>query len=115
MIDSMDDELNALWLEVETLTGIKYLRRTTLPNVSDQFCDNMIEQFESSPEQYEKHNQGEMSFTQIHLVSNELWRTKVFYLIDVFKLSIKKYREDCNIKYDTNIWPQKYGFEGMRL
>jgi len=83
--------------------------------VSDQFCDNMIEQFESSPEQYEKHNQGEMSFTQIHLVSNELWRTKVFYIIDVFKLSIKKYREDCNIKYDTNIWPQKYGFEGMRL
>ena len=39
MIDSMDDELNALWLEVETLTGIKYLRRTTPPNVSDQFCD----------------------------------------------------------------------------
>ena len=39
MIDSMDDELNALWLEVETLTGIKYLRGTTLPNVSDQFCD----------------------------------------------------------------------------
>ena len=37
MIDSMDDELNALWLEVETLTGIKYLRRTTPPNVSDQF------------------------------------------------------------------------------
>ena len=39
MIDSMDDELNALWLEVETLTGIKYLRRTIPPNVSDQFCD----------------------------------------------------------------------------
>ena len=39
MIDSMDDELNALWLEVETLTGIKYLRRTIPPHVSDQFCD----------------------------------------------------------------------------
>ena len=39
MIDSMDDELNALWLEVETLTGIKYLRRTIPPNVSDQFSD----------------------------------------------------------------------------
>ena len=32
MIDSMDDEVNALWLEVETLTGIKYLRRTTPPH-----------------------------------------------------------------------------------
>ena len=39
MIDSMDDEVNALWLEVETLTGIKYLRRTIPPNVSDQFSD----------------------------------------------------------------------------
>ncbi len=39
MIDSMDDELNALWLEVETLTGIKYLRRSIPPNVSDQFSD----------------------------------------------------------------------------
>ena len=39
MIDSMDEDLNALWLEVETLTGIKYLRRTTLPNVSDHFSD----------------------------------------------------------------------------
>ena len=39
MIDSMDDELNALWLEVETLTGIKYLRRTIPPNDSDQFSD----------------------------------------------------------------------------
>ena len=39
MIDSMDDELNALWLEVETLTGIKFLKKTIPPNVSDQFCD----------------------------------------------------------------------------
>ena len=39
MIDSMDDELNALWLEIETLTGIKYLRRTIPPKVSDQFSD----------------------------------------------------------------------------
>ena len=39
MIDSMDEELNALWLEVETLTGIRYLRRTPPPNASDQFSE----------------------------------------------------------------------------
>ena len=39
MIDSMDDEVNALLLEVETLTSIKYLRRTIPPNVSNQFSD----------------------------------------------------------------------------
>ena len=39
MTDSMEEELNALWLEVETLTSIKYLRRTIPPNVSDHFSD----------------------------------------------------------------------------
>ena len=39
MIDSMDEELNALWLEVETLTGIKFLKKTIPPNVSDHFND----------------------------------------------------------------------------
>ena len=39
MIDSMEDELNALWLEVETLTGIKYFKRKIHPNVSNQFSD----------------------------------------------------------------------------
>ena len=39
MIDSMDDELNALWLEVETLIGIKFLKKTIPPNVSDHFSD----------------------------------------------------------------------------
>jgi len=83
--------------------------------VSDEFCDNMIHQFESLPEQYEKHSQGEMSFTQIHLLAHEEWKTEVAYLVDVFKESIKKYREECNIGYKSNIWPQKYGFEGIRL
>ena len=43
MTDSMEEELNALWLEVETLTSIKYLKRKTPPNVSDQFSDESNE------------------------------------------------------------------------
>jgi len=39
MIDSMEEELNALWLEVEILTGTKYLKRKIPPDVSDQFSD----------------------------------------------------------------------------
>jgi hypothetical protein len=27
MIDSMEEELNALWQQVETITGTKYLKR----------------------------------------------------------------------------------------
>ena len=39
MIDSMEEELNALWQEVEILTGLKYLKRKIPPDVSDQFSD----------------------------------------------------------------------------
>ena len=46
MIDSMEEELNALWLEVETLTSIKYLKRKTPPKVSDQFSDKTNEAIE---------------------------------------------------------------------
>ena len=40
MIDSMDKELNSLWLEVETLTSTKYLKRKISPDISDQFSDD---------------------------------------------------------------------------
>jgi len=46
MNDSMEEELNALWLEVETLTSIKYLKRKTPPKVSDQFSDKANEAIE---------------------------------------------------------------------
>ena len=39
MTDSMEEELNSLWLEVEILTGIKYLKRKILLKVSDHFSD----------------------------------------------------------------------------
>ena len=46
MTDSMEEELNALWLEVETLTSIKYLKRKTPPKVSDHFSDKTNEAIE---------------------------------------------------------------------
>ena len=39
MIDSMEEGLNALWMEVENLTGIKYLKRKIPPEVSDHYSD----------------------------------------------------------------------------
>ena len=44
--------------------------------VSSEFCDNMIRQFEFLPHQYEKHSQGEMSFTQIHFLAHDAWKTE---------------------------------------
>ena len=47
MTDSMEEELNSLWLEIEILTGIKYLKRKILPKVSDQFSDEANEVIEN--------------------------------------------------------------------
>ena len=47
MADSMEEELNSLWLEVEILTGIKYLKRKILPKVSDQFSVEANEAIEN--------------------------------------------------------------------
>ena len=36
--------------------------------ISSELCDTLIDRFENNPHQYEKQEQGEMSFTQIHLL-----------------------------------------------
>ena len=78
MTDSMEEELNSLWLEVEILTGIKYLKRKILPKVSDHFSDeaneaigyleNLIQKINNRKDvrllsrmQQELNNGGEMS------------------------------------------------------
>ena len=43
MAVSMDEELNSLWLEVERLTSIRFIKRTILPKVSSQFSDEANE------------------------------------------------------------------------
>ena len=83
MTDSMEEELNALWLEVETLTSIKYLKRKTPPKASDHFSDeaneaigyleNLIQKINNRKDvrllsrmQQELNNGGEMS-SEIYL------------------------------------------------
>ena len=56
MTDSMEEELNALWLEVETLTSIKYLKRKTPPKVSDQFSDKTNEAIENLEDLHQRIN-----------------------------------------------------------
>ena len=43
MADSMEEELNSLWLEVEKLTSIRFIKRKILPKVSNQFSDEANE------------------------------------------------------------------------
>mgnify|MGYP005678760151 CR=1 FL=1 len=58
-------------------------------------CNSLIKKFENNPDQYEKHQQGEMSFTQINLLKHKEWT------------------DDCNII--GNMWPDKYSLEPLRM
>ena len=49
--------------------------------LSPELCDKLIDRFENNPDQYEKQKQGEMSFTQIHL----LWENM---LVSIEKIAI---------------------------
>ena len=41
--------------------------------ISPELCDKLIDKFEKNPDHYEKQKQGEMSFTQIHLLRHPEW------------------------------------------
>lgn len=90
------------------------------PNaVSDLFCDKLISKFEDNPEQYyyqDRKNENldwKMSFTQVHLSDHDIWKDDVKYMMDIFRMYLGEYKEDCNIHKMQ--WPQEYNFETIRM
>ena len=81
--------------------------------LSPEVCKGMIEKFEKHPEQYEKHHKGLMSFSQIKLQHHKVWGEEVKILIKIYLEYIKEYKKVClNGEYQ---WPEKYGFEEIRM
>jgi len=87
--------------------------------VPDIFCDKLIEQFENNPSQWLKQDRKnpdrnfQMLFNQIHVMEHNLWKDDVKYMMDIFQMYLRKYKEDCNIKEKQ--WPEQYGFEQIRM
>ncbi len=81
--------------------------------ISEDFCDHLIQQFESHIGHHEPYKDKTMSFTQIQLFSHKSWDSSSDLLINVFKKHLQQYKEDFNI--NEKMWPQKYGFEGFRI
>ena len=81
--------------------------------ITPELCDSLIERFENSPEQYEKQKQGEMSFTQIHLLKHKEWSDDAGIIAKSLMEQVDSYKKSCNII--GNMWPEKFSLEPLRL
>ena len=80
--------------------------------IEPEYCDEIVEKFESNTDQHENYDQGPMSFTQINLNMNG-WDADVSKLSQIYVKYIKQYKKDCVIT--KQMWPETYAFEQIRL
>ncbi len=85
--------------------------------ISPELCDTLIDRFENSSHQYEKQEQGKMSFTQIHLLHHKEWHEDARILAESLMKQVVKYKKDCDIPDPPalNMFPEKFTLEPMRL
>ena len=81
--------------------------------ISPELCDTLIDRFENSPDQYEKQKQGEMSFTQIHLLKHKEWADDAGTIAQSLMKQVETYKKECNIV--GNMWPEQFSLEPLRL
>ena len=81
--------------------------------LEDNWCDRIVEKYENNPDQYEEHNHGPMSFTQIKMQQHPEWGEELQQLINVFVKQKKVYADDVLI--DPLQWPSKHGWEEFRI
>ena len=81
--------------------------------ITSEVCDRLIKRFEDNPDQYEKHKQGEMSFTQINLLKHQDWAEDTNIIATALMEQVEKYKESCKII--GNMWPEKFTLEPLRM
>ena len=81
--------------------------------LSPELCDSLIERFENNPDQYEKHQQGEMSFTQIHLLKHKEWHDDAQTVVNGLHGCVDQYKTECKVV--GNMWPEKFNLEPLRM
>ena len=81
--------------------------------LSSELCNSLIKKFEDNPDHYEKHQQGEMSFTQINLLKHKEWHKDVHTVANNLTGCVDQYKKDCNVL--PGMWPKKYTLEPLRM
>ena len=84
--------------------------------ISDTFCDELIQKFESNQDQWEKRDMSSakrtVSFNEIHCFNHmETWEEDTKKLADTFIQYIDDYKSD----YNEYCFPKKFGFEPFKM
>ena len=66
--------------------------------IEPEYCEELVNRFESNAKQCETHDQGPMSFSQINLNMNmNEWKPDVQILTNVYLKYLEQYKKDCAI------------------
>ena len=84
--------------------------------ISDTFCDELIQKFESNQDQWEKRDMSSakrtLSFNEIHCFNYmETWEEDTKKLADTFI----QYIDDYKSNYHEYCFPKKFGFEPFKM
>ena len=84
--------------------------------ISDTFCDELIQKFESNQDQWEKRDMSSakrtLSFNEIHCFNHmETWEDDTKKLADTFI----QYIDDYKSNYHEYCFPKKFGFEPFKM
>ena len=75
-------------------------------------CDSIIEKFEKNKDQQEVVKDEGMSFTQIDFAKHDGWGFENKTIFNTLMQCVGQYANDCKIK---NVWPEKQGYESLRI
>ena len=75
------------------------------------YCDTLIEKFESHSEQHEHINDKNLSLTQINIFNYNNWKKDTEKLGRCLILFIDKYKSE----FSEHCFPKKYGFEPFKM
>ena len=85
--------------------------------LSEVYCKNLIEKFESHTECHDRQcnsdKEWSMNFTQINLYQHEVFKEDVVFLSRFFQKAVEQYKIDNQI--EPNQWPEEFRFEQIRM
>ena len=88
--------------------------------LSDHICDTLVELFDSHPELQQEQTQGggHFRFMQTDVSGNshsEPWKTPHDETFEVLRRAARQYKEDIRFDDTSMIFPDRYGFEKLRI
>jgi hypothetical protein len=79
-----------------------------------EICKEIINKFEKSKDQQvDTVLENHRSFKEINITKSPGWKDVQDGLLDILQQALKVYKEQFNI--DEKSWPEKYGFEELRM